>query len=995
MRTLLLFCSILPYLSAWNLVITQHADQLLNRRSGDNFMVVCKVKDFDGAASDVKIDWHKDGKTIPRFGSTMTIERTYSSQLMINRPKVSDGGQYFCKADVNGEEQEISATVSFVEPPRFVDPQEEQHPEEGTRAEIVCKVEAAEGVEVFWQFNGATLDDSSARGYEFSDDKQTLIIPHFTAKKDDGEYKCNAAQFSSFETLKINVTGYARPTITVFDVPSGNRGFEGHNVELKCGAVGKPKPSYKWFFEDQEVLVEDSDKYKVEEGLLIIESLASDDAGTYKCVANNTVGQDERAFELSVYLRPKVETVAEVVKKDGEDVEIVCSYEGEGNLEVKFVHGTEEYTVKPEEPKELPREENDNDEDSEENNEEETTSASETSSEVETTTAEAEAGAEVSQEELELATDHAVPASEEKTEADENEDKDEAEETKRWKRFSDDVDSERVSVRQEDKKLILTIKRVTLEDAGPYRCLVSNEAGATNRSTALNIIHPPTLRHYSGPRVRSFDGNTITIFCDVSAVPAPVWKWFKDGSEVEANGASVQIDSHEGVSKVTLQNNEGENYGKYTCKADNEIGVFEKQIEVLHVVKPSPPTGIDCKKLIYPNYGRCSFEEGLYEEENSRPLHIEFLVSKVDDMGSDFDWKDALPVKVEFGNETTIPDLAPNTQYLVKARAVNEAGESEYTQETALETTDPWAPQAPSEVRMECSDTCTVSWTTPNDHGSPITGYRVTVQELENREEVKAASSEDQEEETEEENKSQEKEEKSSETISEEVAEHIHHAAQGHAAHTLDETTAEAEAKSQEVEETEEAEETTTTSAEAEEPTTIVEVEDDEDEIEKEETTPETATVVEEVMEKIHHAPLTAGNEKVLVGRPFVVEVGAGESQLELTHIKPHTIYRVAVAAINAVGQGEPLEIEHKTDDSPKAAVDGLPTHSILLAAGVGLFFLLLVIDFICYLTNRCGFIACVCLNCFGRSPSDRKNRDLEAGRGPESSRLLDNSASR
>lgn len=49
---------------------------------------------------------------------------------------------------------------------------------------------------------------ASQRGYEFSENNQVLYIPHFNAKKDDGVYNCNAAQYSSFETLSINVTGY-------------------------------------------------------------------------------------------------------------------------------------------------------------------------------------------------------------------------------------------------------------------------------------------------------------------------------------------------------------------------------------------------------------------------------------------------------------------------------------------------------------------------------------------------------------------------------------------------------------------------------------------------------------------------------------------------------------------------------------------------------------------------------------------------------------------
>ena len=44
----------------------------------------------------------------------MTINTPYATQLLINRPKQSDGGHYVCKAEVDGESQEISAEISFV-----------------------------------------------------------------------------------------------------------------------------------------------------------------------------------------------------------------------------------------------------------------------------------------------------------------------------------------------------------------------------------------------------------------------------------------------------------------------------------------------------------------------------------------------------------------------------------------------------------------------------------------------------------------------------------------------------------------------------------------------------------------------------------------------------------------------------------------------------------------------------------------------------------------
>lgn len=943
---LLLFTG-LPVISGWTLTLSPTEERLQNRRSGDNFLAVCKVKDFDGAASDVKIEWYRDGKLIPRFGSTMTIERTYSNQLMINRPKISDGGKYTCKTEINGESQEVSAEISFVDPPKFLNAQEEQHPEEGTRAEIVCEVEGTDQLEVFWQFNGVTLDETSQRGYEFSENHQILYIPHFTAKIDDGIYNCNAAQYSSFETLSVNVTGYARPTITVFDVPNGNRGIEGHTIELKCGAVGKPKPTYKWFFEDDEVPIARSDKHNVDEGLLIIESLNSEDAGSYKCIANNTVGTNERSFDLTVFLKPKVDLKHEHVVKEGEDIELVCSYHGEGHVTAKFVSGSREFSVKKEPVHSA--------------EEIETEQASEENSEQTTTAGSSESGESITNDELEL---KSAEASEENDNEEDShhdhgtqgsQEQEEQEESKKWKRFTDDVNSERISVRAEENKLILSIKAISLEDAADYTCAVSNDAGTTNKVTQVGIIHPPTLRHYTGPHVRSYNGNTVSIYCDVSAVPSPKWHWYKDGNEVEANGASIKIDTQTSSTKLTLENYEGtENFGTYTCKADNGVGKLEKQIEVIRVIKPATPSGMDCKKIIYPNYGKCSFDSDVYEKEESKPQTMDFLVAKFEEMESDYNWSDAQTVSVPFEDDVTIPDLSPNTQYVVKVRAVNEAGNSEYSDEISFETTDPWAPQTPAHVEMTCSDYCTVSWDAPNSHGSPITKFRVTVQEMKR----KSATSE---------------EEKSSETET---------------------TTSEADNESGEDEssETKASEHETTErpdSSENSENSSTEKRDDDQDDV----------SLENDSAEVLPTDPTTSGehdsSEMVAHGNLFVVEVDANENQLRLTNVKPHSYYKISVAAENSIGQGEPAEIDFQTDESPTKYDEGIDSTYLAIVICIGVAFLFLLVDLGCYITNRCGLISCICFNLCGKN-SAAKQRDLESGRGgPESNRLLDSSGTR
>lgn len=170
------------------------------------------------------------------------------------------------------------------------------------------------------------------------------------------------------------------------------------------------------------------------------------------------------------------------------------------------------------------------------------------------------------------------------------------------------------------------------------------------------------------------------------------------------------------------------------------------------------------------------------------------------------------------------------------------------------------------------------------------------------------------------------------------------------------------------------------------------------------------------------------------IGSAFTVEVGGDERSIDLTHIRPHSSYRVSVAAINAIGTGETEEVQVDTDgeldfifllncysifclpDAPLSTSESFLMPKLPIIVGVSLLFILIVIDLICYSTNRCGLIACFCINCLGRAPRDHKEKDVEAGRYvPESTstslcgynshlllfyrgennRLLDNQASR
>ncbi|VDM92035.1 unnamed protein product [Litomosoides sigmodontis] len=78
--------------------------------------------------------------------------------------------------------------------------------------------------------------------------------------------------------------------------------------------------------------------------------------------------------------------------------------------------------------------------------------------------------------------------------------------------------------------------------------------------------------------------------------------------------------------------------------------------------------------------------------------------------------------------------LKPQSRYKVRAQAINEAGMSGMSVPDVIQTTDPWAPDAPTDVQYDCSKDCKVVWNEPNNRGSPIIAYKLILKEIEHTE---------------------------------------------------------------------------------------------------------------------------------------------------------------------------------------------------------------------------------------------------------------------
>jgi len=67
--------------------------------------------------------------------------------------------------------------------------------------------------------------------------------------------------------------------------------LEGNPLTIPCKAIGNPEPVIKWYFKGDPSALQNNSKYSIHRsGSLEIKNVGSQDAGNYKCTAENMVG---------------------------------------------------------------------------------------------------------------------------------------------------------------------------------------------------------------------------------------------------------------------------------------------------------------------------------------------------------------------------------------------------------------------------------------------------------------------------------------------------------------------------------------------------------------------------------------------------------------------------------------------------------------------------------------------------------------------------------
>uniref|UniRef100_A0A3P9CVZ1 Contactin-3 n=1 Tax=Maylandia zebra TaxID=106582 RepID=A0A3P9CVZ1_9CICH len=128
-----------------------------------------------------------------------------------------------------------------------------------------------------------------------------LEIPSFQ-QDDTGGYECVAENKMGKNTVTGRLAFYAKPQ-WVQTMKDTALAIE-ERLYWECRANGRPKPSYTWLKNGQQLLSEVNYRIHVEDGVLSVSALTLSDAGMYQCVAENKHGVIYLAAELMVLASP-------------------------------------------------------------------------------------------------------------------------------------------------------------------------------------------------------------------------------------------------------------------------------------------------------------------------------------------------------------------------------------------------------------------------------------------------------------------------------------------------------------------------------------------------------------------------------------------------------------------------------------------------------------------------------------------------------------------
>ncbi|XP_022085366.1 hemicentin-1-like isoform X2 [Acanthaster planci] len=255
-----------------------------------------------------------------------------SGSLQIPVVRREDQGLYVCFADNGVGIAQVQRYLEVQVPPS---PNPRQPSEffvnTGSVARLSCIIDGFPPPTITWEKDGQPIDTSRRLSVE---DDGTLVIQQ-VQESDSGQYVCTAINAVGHVTRTVVLTIHVGPRFVRFpnDIELGIR----DRLELVCEAQGNPPPQITWYINGTQTVSPPTVNGR---STYVIDSISKDDEGTYKCSAENTLGNRAASAVVIVRVPPTISVSADDKVVRVSDITVLdCASQGDPPPEVVWLKG--------------------------------------------------------------------------------------------------------------------------------------------------------------------------------------------------------------------------------------------------------------------------------------------------------------------------------------------------------------------------------------------------------------------------------------------------------------------------------------------------------------------------------------------------------------------------------------------------------------------------------------------------------------------------------
>ncbi|XP_069009305.1 hemicentin-1 [Embiotoca jacksoni] len=529
--------------------------------------------------------WYKNGRVVTESANLRFLAD--GQILEIKGSEVSDTGQYVCMATNVAGQVDKNFHLNIYVPPSI------DGPAEGSVVETIsnpvtfaCDATGIPPPSLTWLKNGRPIENSESLEMHIFSGGSKLQIAR-SQLSDSGTYTCVASNVEGNARKSYHLTIQVPPSISGSEMPSELGVLLNESIQLLCRAQGSPTPTTQWLKDGEAINTSGGNGLRIspDGSTLTLTRAHTTDSGKYTCVATNAAGEEDRIFNLNVYVPPVIdgnrETVEELTTVLDSSVNIECVATGSPLPQLNWLRNGLPLPVSSHirllSAGQVLR----------------ITRIQVSDGGSYTCVASNRAGVDNRRYHLQV---HVPPgldgagSTEDVTIVRGN--------LATLQCIADGTPTPTVSWLKDGATLVpgrhlvllnlnttLQIGQTQVNDTGHYTCMANNSAGQASRHFNLKVLNPPHIEGSGVPaEVSVVVNNVLELQCEATGIPAPSLTWLKDGRPLPQTDSLRLLRGGEVLRVASAQL---EDTGRYSCLANSPAGDDDKEFLVRVHVPPN------------------------------------------------------------------------------------------------------------------------------------------------------------------------------------------------------------------------------------------------------------------------------------------------------------------------------------------------------------------------------------------------------------------------